>query len=136
MSEIELLYKNAGVEKRAYYNGCPKGQYLSNNLTCYECEYFSTETPYLKCSYRVYPPFTAEKQLELIKWLAYKMHITIGKGLPWGQYDDDWWTITGKKGYASTNAYELEEALADFVNCLWQDLTESEQEQIRSILNE
>jgi hypothetical protein len=70
----------------------------------------------------------------LIKWLAYKTHITIGKGLPWGQYDDDWWTITNKKGSCGTNAYGFEEALANFVNSLWQDLTKKEKHQVKGIL--
>ena len=127
MNEVEKLYENAGVEKRAYYNGCPKGQYLSNNLTCYECEYFSVENPYLKCSYRVYPPFTAEKQLELIKWLGKSrpIHIT---------FLIDKWVIEGMVRYGKR--YDtFEDALSGYINNIWQDLTESEQEQIRSILN-
>lgn len=110
MSEIEKLYINANVEKE--WKLLPYGDIE---------EY--------------YPEFTAKKQLSLIKWLAYEMHITIGKGLPWGQYDDNWWTITSKKGYSGMNAYKLEEALAQIVNAMWQDLTDTEKAQIKEILN-
>jgi hypothetical protein len=82
----------------------------------------------------VYPPFTAEKQIELIKWLARKSHITIGLGLPWGQYDDDWWTVTRFGGGAGKDKYQFEEALADLVNDLWQDLTDTDKVQIKEIL--
>ena len=86
--------------------------------------------PYTKC----YPEFTAEKQIAIIKWLSRRSHITIGLGLPWGQYDDDWWCVTCKKGGVGTDAYKLEEALAGFINNLWQDLTEEEKRQIKEIL--
>ena len=127
MNEVEKLYENAGVEKRAYYNGCPKGQYLSNNLTCYECEYFSVENPYLKCSYRVYPPFTAEKQLELIKWLAgFWVHINdVG-----GQIN-----ISTGGGYISYYAGNLADAIALCINSKWNNLTDQERTEIAEILN-
>jgi hypothetical protein len=117
MNEVEKMYENAGIEKSC-----------NSDLEFCPVEFCD------ECNLNIYPEFTAEKQLELIKWLAYKMHITIGKGLPWGQYDDDWWTITSKKGYAGTNAHKFEEALANFLNCFWQDLTEEEQKQVRGIL--
>ena len=124
MDEVTKLYENAGIKSKAE---CTSKVCIVTNPHkdwCNKCESLKYE----------YPIFTAEKQLEMIKWLAYKMHITIGKGLPWGQYDDVWWTVTSKKGYAGTNAHKLEEALANFVNCLWQDLTEEDKQQIKEIL--
>lgn len=126
MSEIEKMYELAGIEKRAYYNICPKNTYLHNNLTCYECEYFSVEQPFLKCSYRVYPPFTAEKQLELIKWLAKTrpIHIT---------FLIDKWVIEGMVRYGKR--YDtFEDALSGYINNIWQDLTEQEKTEIAEIL--
>ena len=127
MSEVEKMYENYNIKpKQKGY--CDWGDYCPRpyNKCDDECPSWIAEVKY--------QPFTAEKQLELIKWLACKAHITIGKGLPWGQYDDDWWTVTDKKGYVGTNAYNLEEALANFVNCLWQILTEEERKQIKEIL--
>ncbi len=121
MSEIEKLMQNAGVKKLLYCDTCKAQEYALGLCAETKCEPF-------------YPPFTAEKQLEIIKWLAYKTHITIGKGLPWGQYDDNWWTVTSKKGYSGMNAYNFEEALAQILNNLWQDLTEEEKAEIKRIL--
>lgn len=125
MNEVEKMYKTIFGEFAPNCSLCIKLIDCTIFNNTHNCNKF-------ECDYKRL--FTAEKQLELIKWLAYKMHITIGKGLPWGQYDDDWWTVTSKKGYAGTNAYKLEEALANFVNCLWQDLTEVERKQIKEIL--
>ena len=128
MSEIEKMYKNAGITKIGNKK-CTPAEFLDCQNYCFISENNKCD----KYSYD-YSPFTAEKQLELIKWIAYKTHVTIGKGLPWGQYDDDWWTVTSKKGYTGTNAYKLEEALANFINSLWQSLTEEEKQQIKEIL--
>lgn len=67
MSEIEKLYENANVEKK---------------YDCSDCEYLS-EYICPKCSDKQlkYPEFTAEKQLELIKWLAENKIIEISKQL-------------------------------------------------------
>lgn len=65
--------------------------------------------------------FTAEKQLELIKLIANR------KGYPdyeyFGNLFDDYIQLR-----------ELDEALAQLVNYLWQDLTEEEKKQIKEIL--
>ena len=63
MSEIEKMYENAEVKKQI-----PK--ICSNNeLYCKECKaHIEDAMPY--CKNADYPPFTAEKQLELIKWLS------------------------------------------------------------------
>lgn len=132
MNEVEKLYKNAGIDRiekgyclPGYCKRHPSRRF-ENCETCKQCEYGH---------FYMSPEFTEHKQLELIKWLARKSHITIGLGLPWGQYDDDWWTVTSKNGDLGTNAYKLEEALADFVNNnLWQSLTKEERKQIRGIL--
>lgn len=74
--------------------------------------------------------FTAEKQLELIKWLC----------------DTDYYItefcrlIDTREYYIETDykhfqSSSFEETLAGLVNKLWQDLTEQERTEIRSILN-
>ena len=104
MSEIELLYKNAGVGYLTYIvDTFPPVKY-----------------PQIK--------FTAEKQLELIKFI-------LGKGV---YYDTDkncqevWFHYTDDIENASYKPFD--EAIAEFINNLWQDLTEEEKQQIKEIL--
>lgn len=85
MSEIEKMYENAGIEPE-YIEGENLMEYSYGTLK--------------------YPPFTAEKQIELIKWLV----------------------CTGEE--EST----FEETLSKQVNDLWQDLTEEEKQQVKGIL--
>lgn len=110
MSEIEKLYESAGI-----YPDCEHGEcgldYCANNYGC---------------GYAFYPPFTAEKQLELIKWL----------GLKFGIYIVDKYSIGfGKCIGDFCTKEDFEEALAESINHLWQSLTEQEQEQVKEILN-
>ena len=86
-------------------------------------------------AYIDYPPFTAEKQIELIKVIA--------KGQIGGICIEinvkDTVTISARQDY---NRYfefqewgsDLPEALAKLINNMWQDLTTEGQEQIREIL--
>ena len=74
-----------------------------------------------------YPPFTAEKQLELIKLLCTQRYIDI-RFTPEGEY----YLFAYYIGCGFNKNFD--EALAMFVIQYWQDLTESEQEQIREIL--
>lgn len=102
MSEVEKLYKKAKVKP------------VCDGLDCFTCT--------AKCNNGKYPEFTAEKQLSLIKWLANSEGISI-------RYQEGKYIIYD--AYSGTLYFDtLEEALAQFVNLLWQDLTESEQEQI------
>lgn len=121
MNEIEKLYENAGVEAK---NKCKSSQCIVTNPHpdwCNKCESLS----------KAYPPFTAEKQLELIKLLM--------------EQEDFSWIIAqrGKNTeyafyvgyeYSSKGFKEFTEALAGIINNLWQDLTEEEKEQVRRIL--
>jgi len=106
MSEITKLYENAGIKKN--WKPTPYGG----------IEEYS-------------PPFTAEKQIELIKLLM--------------EQEDFSWTITqqGKVieyafyvgyEYSSGDFKEFAEALAGIINNLWQDLAEEERKQIKEIL--
>ena len=108
-SQIEKMHENAGVKKINTHqskidNGDPRFTGISHSD-----------------SYIDYPPFTAEKQLELIKLIANR------KGYPdyeyFGALFDDYIQLR-----------EFDEALARLVNDLWQDLTEEERKQIKEIL--
>jgi len=106
MNEIEKLYKNAGVEDKNINNQ------LYKDLN--------------------YPQFTAEKQLELIKWLCkntYRNYLLI-------RYDftNYYWQIECNMS-DSDKTDKFSECLASITNNLWQDLTEEEKEQVREILN-
>ena len=114
MSEIEKMYENAGVKRdKGYCITCPL-----DIQTCVR--------NYDKCPYH-YPPFTAEKQLELIKWLARKGLLQINYSSH-QCYQFNSFRVGGD--YKSN----LSEALASHCNNLWQDLTEEEKQQIKEIL--
>ncbi len=129
MSEIEKMYENAEVKKQI-----PK--ICSNNeLYCKDCKaHIENAMPY--CENAEYPQFTAEKQIELIKWLA-RQNFVVCKNLGgWHAginptYDEDFGITCSKR---ATNLGSFEYAIAGLVNTLWQDLTEEERKQIKEIL--
>lgn len=103
MNEIEKLYVNAKVKKYRLLD-------RDNKLKW------------------VYPEFTAEKQLALIKWLS-QYCITIecedGEYEVYTAFDDD----------VIENFYDmLEDAIAYYVNKIWQNLAEEEKQNIKEIL--
>ena len=131
MSEIENMYKNAGVK---YYKEICAIKNVIDKVGNKECyfEVCCTSCPLNKTS------FISEKQIELIKWLgklAGKLEIN-------SNYNDTQYLL-----YFYLNRDELpnistgrsenfEESLAELINSLWSDLTEKEKEQIRTILND
>lgn len=103
MTEVEKMYKSAGVDYEERYNNCilNKEGECKLKCNCDICKY--SEEKY------IYPPFTAEKQLELIKWIACNK-INECKNIDFG------------------------EALAELINSFWQSLTEEDKQQIKEIL--
>lgn len=113
MSEIEKMYENCGIEIPIARLKIFKGD---------NGEIFTR------------PPLTAEKQIELIKFLM--------------EQEDFSWTIAQQGedtkyifyiGYEYSSGNfggfkEFTEALAGIINNLWQDLTEEEHKQIKEIL--
>lgn len=125
MSEIEKMYENAGIEKEC-------------NCTNYDSRCFQDCT---KCE--KYPPFTAEKQLELIKLLARKDYGNYAESLLISIRDDyNYLSVGITTDFGSECFYEdftfdnkqFDEAIAGLINKLWQDLTDKEKEQIKEIL--
>lgn len=111
MTEIEKMFENAGFIKKQ-----------CKDYSCTVCEQYN------EC--KKYPPFTPDKQLDLIKWLSdtdYYIHY-IYKTIDTKEYciENDFYDIQTDK---------FEEALARLINKLWQDLTDQEKEEIRGILN-
>ena len=128
-SQVEKIYSNAGVEKETI-RGCY--EYYTEELGIdiwheNDCKNKDCNICKANKSIQEYPPFTAEKQLELIKWLG-ELQIDTRKG---------YWHLakfgrTTKTVYANNG--DLGEALSEIVNQLWQDLTEAERKQIKEIL--
>ena len=117
MSEIEKMYENVGVLKECL-SPCYINKTWRKTHDCPNCD-----------NREEYPPFTTEKQIELIKWL-----VCTGEEI----------SISGhRKGnlyWMSTNVDNKEQAstfegtLAGLINTLWQDLTEEEKQQVKGIL--
>lgn len=132
MNEIEKLYENAGFEREFEKPvECIKNLYIS----CEGCMLYDNKKG--KCNNRKeYPPFTAEKQLELIKWLCtedddFFSIIAIDYGCWKINYHREDCISEDIKGRSDLN---FENALANLINNLWQSLTEEERKQIKEIL--
>lgn len=107
MNEIEKMYKNAGFIKKQ-----------CKDYSCIVCDKNNN------CE--KYPLFTAEKQIELIKWLALRDCITIVAYMG-GIYSSE-------HDKYNVSECSLESCLARLINNLWQGLTEKEKQQIKDIL--
>ena len=120
MSEITKLYKNAGIDYEERYNNCTLNKEGECELkcSCDICKY--SEEKY------IYPPFTAEKQIELIKWLALTRPVHINKFI-------DGWTIEGlvrnNKQYNN-----FENAISGYINSIYPFLDEHQRTEIKEIL--
>ena len=127
MSEIEKLYKNAGVMWEERYDDCilNKEGNCDFRISCDMCDYSKEKY--------IYPPFTAEKQIELIKFLGSLKDYTVETDKFKGVYYVGCREAgNNNKHWGSHNLFE--EALAELVNDLWQDLTEEEKQQVKGIL--
>ena len=126
ISEVEKLYNLVGIEQ------------IRECETYDECPYCFSH-PCAVCAMKfsmTYPPFTAEKHIELIKWLAKNKQ---GFGLDYCAYTSgSVWECGAKfewEVYKYTKESDVfEEALASLINNIWQDLNETEQNEIRRIL--
>ena len=106
MSEITKLYENAGVSKEPAI--IPS----------------SGEVIYWKN----YPPFTAEKQIAILKLLTQRCDLIISHFTEWEfiHFDGQEPTqVTGK---------DFTETFARLVNAYWQSLAEEEKQQVKGIL--
>lgn len=97
---IEIMMKEYGVEKipsecQGLYN-CPDYK-KENDTNCYK--------------EKDYPPFTAEKQIELIKLLSEKANIIIGRR----SYDNHEWLIGIDKQSIPIQHLDFVECLADAI---------------------
>lgn len=117
MSEIEKMYENAGVEKEVI--PCPAKYYG------YDCTRNNWDDEDCSCDIDGYPPFTAEKQLEITKFL-------LKKAVYYDVKDDKYWFYYEECESAGYKPFD--EAIAHFINKLWQSLTKEEKQQVKGIL--
>ena len=110
MNEVEKMYENAGIKKVRQTN-IAGGDYP------------------IAVGFEDYPPFTAEKQIELIKWLA-RFNLRI----EYTEYENAKYFMESHYHGYSVYLTHFEESLASLINSLWQDLTEIERNEIRNIL--
>lgn len=123
MNEVEKMYSNAGVKKYkkdycGWDSNCPYPYHKCND----KCPYYKYEDN------EQYPPFTAEKQIAILKLLTQRCDLTISHFTEWEfiHYDgQEPLQITGK---------DFTETFAKLISAYWQDLTEEERKQIKEIL--
>ena len=108
-SQVEKMYRNAGV-----------------GYLMYVVDTFPpVEYPQID--------FTAEKQLELIKWLIQKNFYD--ERIIRSNFEKTYFYCSYIYDYCESEYFEkFEEALANVFNYFWQDLTEEERTQIKEIL--
>lgn len=128
MNEVEKMYENTKL--LSYYCG---DDYIFDAMLEVECTNGDKEKCKTCDKAKVnHPPFTAEKQIAIFKmfcrrYLEVSQHVEENGDLCFG--------IKATVGdYAVGFNKDFAECLADFVNCLWQDLTEEERKQIKEIL--
>ncbi len=110
MNEVEKMYSNSGIVKcNRLLKPCPF------NNECNDCEH------------NWYPEFTAEKQLELIKWLGIRDEFNFYQN----KVTKDFIFYDHEK---DATHYNFELGLASWVNYIWQDLTDTDKAQIKEIL--
>lgn len=114
MSEVEKMYEKVGVKKLLYCDICKAQEHALGLCAETKCEPF-------------YPPFTAGKQLELIKWLIKYDELHADSN------DNEYGCAT--LNYSGKYKKCFDESLASVINNeLWKDLTEQERTEIAEIL--
>ena len=145
MSEIEKMYKNAGCtnmwvqryndgyyEHEHHYNSYK--EMISRMMKANDWTLTETQEVAKKECKKERPPFIAEKQLELIKFIT---SLGVCEIENWGDKGFHF-AIKRERIYPtmflSLSNINFEETIADIVNNLWQDLTSEEKQQVKGIL--
>lgn len=115
MTEIDKMYKLANVQ--AQYKKrieCKEGHSIGQ--PCGKCPCINCDKSVFK---NVMPPFTTEKQLEIIKWFI----------------SNRLWLNLKSLDRTLDFSLDFDEKLAKLVNRLWESFYGQEKEEIRNILN-
>ena len=128
MSEIEKMYDNVGIKT------CKRKQ----GFTLKDC----TDRDCKECGYYIMPPFTPEKQIELIKTIETKCDFVDCIQIVFRPMEDLWKISiipVLEMAFEEIHLYfgcnkDFSTALAMAINNLWQDLTEEEKQQVKGIL--
>ena len=127
--EIIKLYENARIEKELAYFECNRGR---SSMRCCPVSSDERDKECSSCFFRdkmkevyEYPPFTAEKQLEIMKFL-------LKKAVYYDVKDDKYWFYYEECESAGYKPFD--EAIAHFINKLWADMLDEEKQQIKEIL--
>ena len=128
---ITKLYELAGVEKNTHCNRCQ----LEDNGNCSTfCLHYGDDT-------KDYPPLTAEKQLELIKWiqlldnvdnLQQFHHALNNRWCFIVEFLPEFSNIPTERLHCSHE--QSDQALASLVTNLWHDLTDEQKAEVKRIL--
>jgi len=123
MNEIEKMHNNCNLLKPHAWS-CKLDRIGDGEICELEKEVLHCKNcKYSKQEY-YHEPFTTEKQVELIKWLA-KIGIRIDK-----VNSEFTFSIFG----IISDFSSFEESLANLINNIWKDLTEEEKRQVKEIL--
>lgn len=121
MNEVEKMYKTIFGEFAPNCSLCAKlvdCEIINNTHNCNKFE----------CNYKRL--FDVQKRYKLLEWMLEKwVEVKLTHFLDSGYYI----TTFNNLSYVSKN---FEDAIASFINNLWQDLTEEERTQIKEILSE
>lgn len=120
-NEIEKLYENARVNKFGK-RSCTTCEYLDCQNYCF----ISENNKCTKFNYE-YPPFTAEKQLNIVKFL-------LNKSVYYDTYGDREYWFHLSDEIENSKYSEFDEAIAECINKMWNDLRDYEKMQIKDIL--
>jgi len=122
MTEISKMFENANIK-----------QDRMCEWTCKDSENCNLNCKHYGSTQLYYPPFTAEKQLTLLRKIVKSYTINISYSID--AYYMKARSKNSKDEYLEVNNY-FDEGLASLIIDLWQDLTNQEKEEIRRILNE
>lgn len=113
---ISRMYELAGVEKiKTCYWNC------QHSFPCKECCIYKDETVDF-----VYPPFTDTKQLNLIKYFS--------KNIDFLELSHNGEEFEFYSSCRRTSDKDFSQALASFIYYKWDDLTDTQREEVRGIL--
>ena len=113
MNEVEKMYENAGIDQ-----------------VCNTCELrgFKKLCPTKELCVRTNPPFNAEKQIEIVKFL-------LNKSVYYDTYGDREYWFHLSDEIENSKYREFDEAIAECINKMWENLRDYEKVQIKEILN-